>query len=106
MRDLVKKWLPLAAVLLCSGVASWAGIIEDVRTLLAQANFSAADAQVRSYRAQSGVTPEYLEALSWEARAALDMRQWEQATTYARETQGLCVRELAKRAVDAEAHLP
>jgi thiol-disulfide isomerase/thioredoxin len=102
----MRKWLPLTAVLLSSWLPAWAGIIEDVRTQLAQANFSAADAGLRSYRAQNGVTPEYLEALSWEARAARDMRQWEQATAYAKQAQSLSVQQLTKRAMDAEPHLP
>ncbi len=106
MRDWVRECALLIALLLCSGLPTQAGIIEDVRSQLAQANFSAADAYLRSYHAQNGVTPEYLEALSWEARAALDMRQWEQATAYARQTQTLCLQQLSKRAVDAEPHLP
>src|SRR5215470_1083493 len=106
MGNRVRKWLALAVVLLCGWAAAWAGIIEDVRTRLAQADFSNADAELRSYRAQNGVTPEYLEAISWEARAALDMRQWEQAIAYAKQVQSLCVEQLAKRAIDAESHLP
>lgn len=102
----VRKYLFLTSVLLSSLLPAQAGIIQDVRTQLAQANFSAADSYLRAYHAQNGVTPEYLEALSWEARAALDMRQWEQATAYARQTQTLCLQQLSKRAVDAEPHLP
>lgn len=102
----VRKYSLLTSVLLCSLLPAQAGIIEDVRSQLAQANFSAADSYLSSYRAQKGVTPEYLEALSWEARAALDMRQWEQAAAYAKQAQSLCVQQLAKRAIDAEPHLP
>lgn len=96
----------LTVVLLCCWLSAEAGIIEDVRTQLAQANFSAAESALRSYRAQNGLTPEYLEALSWEARAALDMRQWEQASAYARQAQTLCLQQLSKRAMDTEPHLP
>jgi len=83
-----------------------AGIIEDVRSQIDSDNFSAADSALRTYRAQHGVTPEYLEALSWEARGAATLRQWQQATDYARQTQSLSLQELRKRAVDAEPHLP
>jgi thiol-disulfide isomerase/thioredoxin len=101
-----RKWPLVTLLLLCCWLPAAAGIIEDVRTQLAQANFSAADSELRSYRAQNGVTPEYLEALSWEGRAALDMRQWEQATAYARQAQTLSVEQLGKRAMDVEPHLP
>jgi len=83
-----------------------AGIIEDVRTQIDADNFSAADSALRTYHAQHGVTPEYLEALSWEARGAAALRQWQQASDYARQTQALCLQELRKRAIDAEPHLP
>ena len=105
MGDRGRRWL-LTVVLLCAWQAAQAGIIEDVRTQLSQRSFSAADAALRSYRAQRGVTPEYLEALSWEARAASDMGQWQQATAYARQTQALSLQQLNKRAIDAEPHLP
>ena len=56
-------------LLLCS-LAS-ADIIDDVRGALAQRNFAAADSQLQTYRAQHGVDPAYLEALSWMARARI-----------------------------------
>lgn len=100
------KWaLPLLSILF-SLVPAQAGIIEDVRVHIDSDDFSAADSALRTYRAQRGVTPEYLEALSWEARGAALLRQWEQASAYARETQALCVQQLSKRTMDAEPHLP
>jgi thiol-disulfide isomerase/thioredoxin len=94
----------LASVLLTA--AAWAGIIEDVRTDLSQNNFSAAESALRSYRSQQGVTAEYLEAYSWLARAALEQRQYDQATAYAKQTQSRAVELLKTRALDAEPHLP
>jgi thiol-disulfide isomerase/thioredoxin len=94
----------LASVLLTA--AAWAGIIEDVRTDLSQKNFSAAESALRSYRSQQGVTAEYLEAYSWLARAALEQRQYDQATAYAKQTQSQAVELLKTRALDAEPHLP
>ena len=100
------KWaLPVVAILLWLSPAQ-AGIIEDVRVHIDSDDFSAADSALRTYRAQHGVSPEYLEALSWEARGAAILRQWEQASAYARETQALCLQQLNKRPVDAEPHLP
>jgi thiol-disulfide isomerase/thioredoxin len=95
----------LAILLLLSTFAS-AGIIEDVRTALAQKNFAAADAQLQQYRAQHGVDPEYLEALSWTAREAKAVNQLQQADTAAKQTETLARQLLQKRSLDAEPHLP
>jgi thiol-disulfide isomerase/thioredoxin len=83
-----------------------AGIIDDVRVQVGQNSYSAAEAELRDYRAQHGVTPEYLEALSWVARGAATMKQWSQASTYARETRSLSEQLLTKQKLDSEPHLP
>jgi len=80
-------------------------IVGDVRTQLAQNSFSSAASELSSYKAQHGVTPEYLEALSWMARGAAGAKQWEQATTYATETRTLSERQLTKRKLDADTEL-
>jgi len=85
---------------------AWAGIIEDVRGTLAQHNFSAAEGELNSYRAQHGVTAEYLEAYSWMGRTALDARQYDQAAAYAKQTKALVTEQLKQRPMDAEPHLP
>ena len=122
MRFKTGKWGLVSAVILLF-VASWvtstplvaqAGddIIEDVRAQLAQNGFSAADSELRTYKAQRGVTPEYLEALSWMARGAAATKKWDQAAAYASETRALSEQQLtqqsttAKRKLDAEPHLP
>jgi thiol-disulfide isomerase/thioredoxin len=87
-------------------IAAQADLVGDVRAQLAQNSFSAAESELRTYKAQHGVTPEYLEALSWMARGAAAAKQWDQATTYASETRLLCEEQLAKRKLDAEPHLP
>ena len=63
------------AILLLLSSLAFADIVEDVRTALAQRNFAAADSQLQAYRAQHGVDPAYLEALSWTAREALGANQ-------------------------------
>ena len=68
------------------GTTAWAGIVDDVRTALAQNNFAAAESELTSYRNGRGVTSEYLEAYSWMARAAFDQRQYDQAAAYAKQT--------------------
>jgi thiol-disulfide isomerase/thioredoxin len=86
--------------------ASWAGVVDEVRIALSQNNFSAADSYLASYRAQAGVTPEYVEAYSWIARAALDAGQYDQAAAYAKQTQDLAVAQLKQHPLDSEPHLP
>jgi thiol-disulfide isomerase/thioredoxin len=94
----------LASVLLTA--SAWAGIVDDVRTALAQNSFSGAESALNSYRAQQGVTAEYLEAYSWLGRAALEQGQYDQATAYAKQTQTLVLEQLKQRTLDADAHLP
>jgi thiol-disulfide isomerase/thioredoxin len=94
------------AILIALPAAAQVGIIDSVRAQVAHGSFSVADAELRDYKAANGVTPEYLEALSWVARGAAAMQQWNQALTYARETRTLSEQQLTRRKVDAEPHLP
>jgi thiol-disulfide isomerase/thioredoxin len=94
-----------AALLLLSSL-SFAGITDEVRAALERNNFSAAQAELQTYRAQQGLTPDYVEALSCMARASLASRQLDQADEYAKQTETLSRQLLAKRALDAEPHLP
>jgi len=93
-------------ILMALATPAWAGIVEDVRTALARNSFSAAEAQLNSYRAKNGVTPEYVEAYSWMGRAALSAREYDHAAAYAKETSTLALEQLKKRPLDAEPHLP
>lgn len=102
-----KCWVGLAAIILTTAPLGAQGdLINDVRIQLSRGSFATAETELRSYKGQVGVTPEYLEALSWMARAAIDARQWDQALTYARETRTLAEQQLTKRKLDAEPHLP
>lgn len=92
--------------ILLSTVTASAGIVENVRYFLAQNNFTAAEAQLDSYRSQRGVDGEYLDAYSWLGRAALDQGQYDQAAAFAKQTKTLALEELKKRPLDAEPHLP
>jgi thiol-disulfide isomerase/thioredoxin len=93
-------------ILIALVTPAWAGIVEDVRTALAQNNFSTADSDLASYRSSKGVTPEYLEAYSWMARAALAAHNYDQAAAYAKQTSSLALDQLKQRPLDAEPHLP
>jgi thiol-disulfide isomerase/thioredoxin len=99
-------WFRRFAILLLLSSCAFADIVDDVRTALAQRNFAAADSQLQTYRAQHGVDPAYLEALSWTAREALDANQLQQADTAAKQTEALARQLLQKRSLDAEPHLP
>jgi len=106
------KWgLVFVGILLwVASIRAQADLIGDVRAQLAQNSFSAAESELRIYKAQHDVTPEYLEALSWMARAAASTKQWDQAAAYAGETRRLSEQQLTlsttKRKLDAEPHLP
>jgi thiol-disulfide isomerase/thioredoxin len=93
-------------ILIALATPAWAGIVEDVRTALAQNNFSAADSYLNSYRAGKGITPEYAEAYSWMARTALNAHEYDHAAAYAKQTSALVQDQLKRRPLDAEPHLP
>jgi thiol-disulfide isomerase/thioredoxin len=85
---------------------SRADIIDDVRSALSAHNFPAADAQLSNYRAQHGIDPLYIEALSWEARAALSANLLDQAQNYAQQAELFAREQLHHRSLDSEPHLP
>jgi len=99
------RWL-LSTLTVLAPIGAKAGIIDDVRAQVGQNSYSAAESELRSYRTQHGVTPEYLEALSWVARGAAAMKQWNQAAGYARETRTLSEQLLTRQKLDSEPHLP
>jgi thiol-disulfide isomerase/thioredoxin len=96
---------PKVLILIALLSPAWAGVVEDVRGALAQNNLPAAQAELNSYRAQNGVTPEYVEAYSWLARAALSNGDYDHATAYAKQTKALALEQLKQRPLDAEPHL-
>lgn len=98
--------LRLVGFVLLVHLSAFAGIVDDVRVALAQNQFASAESELNAYKTQRGITPEYLEALSWMGRAALDMQQYSQALGYARQTQTLAVQQLKTRKLDAEPELP
>ncbi|HMH01413.1 MAG TPA: hypothetical protein VK555_08360, partial [Terriglobales bacterium] len=59
----------LLAICLLASSLCFAGVTDEVRDQLAHNDFAAAEAALESYRNQQGVTADYLEALSWMARA-------------------------------------
>jgi thiol-disulfide isomerase/thioredoxin len=99
------RWQLLAVIFALLTSAS-AGIVEDVRGAVARNSFQTADSELKAYQAQNGVTPEYLDAYSWLARAALNAGEYDQAAAYAKEAKTLTLEQLKHRQLDAEPHLP
>jgi thiol-disulfide isomerase/thioredoxin len=98
--------LRILLVLMLLTTSAWARIVDDVRLALARDNFPVAQSELNSYRNQRGVTPEYVEAYSWMARAALDQHQLDQAAAYAKQTRAMVLDQLKQRSLDADEHLP
>ena len=100
--------LLITGIFFCISLPAQADLIVDVRVQLAQNSFSGAESELRTYKAQHGTTPEYLEAASWMARAYASNGQWDQAATYARDIGQDCERQLTayKSKLDADPHLP
>ena len=86
--------------------AAAAGIVSEVRAAIAQKNYALAERHLESYRAQQGVTPEMIEALSWLGRGALGAKELDRAEAYAAETRKLALEQLKTRALDADKRLP
>lgn len=104
----MKKVTLTALVLLfaASPLVAQSDIIVAVRTAISEGNVQAAGAALQRYQSQRGVTPEWLEALSWLARGEFSARQLDKAEQYARQTHQLALVELKKRTLDTEPHLP
>jgi thiol-disulfide isomerase/thioredoxin len=86
--------------------AAWAGIVEDVRGALNDNSFVAAQMFLKTYKTKNGVTPEYIEAYSWQARAALSNQDYDQADKFAKETEAMVADQLKTHKLDVETHLP
>jgi thiol-disulfide isomerase/thioredoxin len=83
----------------------YAALVDNVRGLIAQRNFDAADRQARAAEAH-GVTPEVASAFSWIARGELEAKRYDKAEAYAAETRKLSDSLLRGRRLDAEPVLP
>jgi len=100
------RTLRLVTLLAGSHLIASSQVIGDVRDAIAMHDFARGEKFIQSYRAKDGVTPEWLEALSWLGRGALEDKKYDQAERYADETRKLALAELAKRKMDDERHLP
>src|SRR5215468_6128180 len=92
----------LLATILILTASAFPGIVDDVRMSLAQSNLSGAESLLKRYKEAKGVTPEYLEALSWMGRAALSVQQYTQADGYAKQTLALAAPVLKKHPINSD----
>jgi thiol-disulfide isomerase/thioredoxin len=106
----MRKCVILVAISI--GAVFGAGAARGAETIVslvhgAAAEGHAADANrlLQVYRSSQGVTPEYIEALSWIGRVALGNGQTAAAEANAAEVRKLCEAQLAHRKLDAEPHL-
>lgn len=96
----------LGFVVLTASSSAQTDLVDDVRGQLERNSFAAADSRLQTYKREHGVTPEYLEALSWMGRGAAAAKQWDKAAAYAGDTRKLSEALLTKRKLDVEPHLP
>ena len=92
-------WASLAA-------AQTSVIVAQVQGAVDAGDFTTAKRQLSLYRDGLGVTPEYIEALSWIGRGELKRAHPGAAEDNALEVRKLCEAELTHRKLDAEGHLP
>jgi thiol-disulfide isomerase/thioredoxin len=81
-------------------------IVDYVRATLSVGDIAAGQHGLEQYKSSSGVTPEYIEALSWIGRGQLARKDLTGAENTAAEVRKLAVAELTRRKLDAEPHLP
>ena len=82
-----------------------AALMDDLGRALNQNDFAQAESVLDRYKAQRGVTPEYVEGISWMGRAALFQKQLDKADGYAKKTTALVIAQLKTQPLDSDAHL-
>jgi thiol-disulfide isomerase/thioredoxin len=94
--------LLLSVALVCAAP----DIVQDVRTRLAQNDFTGAAARIQNYRRDFGVTPDALEAMSWMARAELGRKNLDQAEKWSQDTYQLSAAEVKKHPLSRDPNAP
>ena len=93
----------LLTLLLASGLH--AALMDDLGRALSQNDFAQAESVLDRYKAQRGVTPEYIEGISWMGRGALAQKQLDKAESYAKKTTTLVAAQLKSQPLDSDPHL-
>jgi len=82
-----------------------AGIIQVVQASFATGSDARAIQELSAYRASQGITPEYLEAFSWLARAEFQSGNYLPAEKFSQAIYAFSVEQLKKQPLDKEPHL-
>lgn len=90
----------------CAPAAPQRTIVQQVRAEITKGDFAAVDALLAGYRADKGITPEWLEAYSWIGRGHLAAKRLDEAERYANETYEMTSDALKTRPMDQEPRLP
>jgi thiol-disulfide isomerase/thioredoxin len=96
-------FLGLAALV---AFAQSANLVLLVETTAVSGDVATAQRFLDAYKKAAGVTPEYIEALSWIGRAQLMHHNYGEAEKNAGEVRNLALQQLTHRPLDAEPHLP
>jgi thiol-disulfide isomerase/thioredoxin len=96
----------LLAFCLGIGFGQQITLVPFVQTAARAGDFATAEKVLQQYRAKAGITPEYLDALSWIGRIHLANHNYAAAEKNSAEVRKLIVAELAHRKLDAEPELP
>ncbi len=95
----------IIGMLLALSFPAMAGVITDVQSAIARNEFQSANAMLADYKAQHGVDPEYLEALSWMGRGELAAGNLKQAYSFGEQTQRLTLQALKTGKLDDNPHM-
>ena len=76
-----------------------------MRGAIARNEFNSANGMLAGYRAQHGIDPEYLEALSWMGRGELAAGDLKQAYSFGEQTQKLTAQTLKNGKLDQNPHM-
>jgi thiol-disulfide isomerase/thioredoxin len=97
--------LRVLGTLLALSFPAFAGVVTDVRGALERNDLATANKILDGYRAQRGIDPEYLEALSWMGRGELAAGDFKQAYSFGQQTQKLTLQTLKGGKVDSNPHM-
>ena len=104
--DMIRRYLTLALLPVVL-LAQTGNLVSSVRKAAWAQDLDTAERLIAEYRAQnSEITPQFLEALSWAARGASFVKNWEKAGLYARQTLEGSAPLLKQRALDADKSVP
>ncbi|WP_321475497.1 thioredoxin fold domain-containing protein [uncultured Paludibaculum sp.] len=108
----MRRTLPLFLLMIITKVAlppvyaQKPPIVIQVRDALDAKDYAAAAKALAAERAASGITPAYIEAVSWMGRGYMAAKNYDRADHYAAETRKLVLDAVKRRKLDAEPSLP